>query len=534
MRFNSRKNEVESFWSKPNNMKKHFLLSLFAFSISGAILAQSSDYRWGIGVHPTAYSFSALDNGFFKPQEYQGGVSFSAFRRMGSSFDLGAELGLGQVKHPEIVRQFDNGLRARDFDAFYQTNLSLHYKFDNGYILKKDAILSPFLKTGFGGNSYSNLNNWSAFVPAGAGVNIRLDKIAASVVLQSAYNIGISAPNYLQHSLGFNINFAHNKIKSDLNAKASSDRDYDGVSDENDNCPDIFGTSRAKGCPDSDGDGMKDTEDKCPDQAGYSNLLGCLDSDYDGVIDPNDECPNIYGEQSNGCPVAKALDSDNDGTPDDKDDCPTVAGFFTAKGCPDRDGDGIKDELDACPDEYGIADFKGCPMSADEMARWRRNLDAARNNGNGIAFGQNTGGNTSNNAGNEKTLAEVDKNLPDEEYCKRVSMVDLGKGYFNVGQAQVQKTSYTAISDVIDVMKRCANYTLTVSGHADADGPEAFNQKLSERRAEAVKKYIMQNGISAERLKTNAFGEAKPAAPNDNSANKQKNRRVEFEMNRGQ
>jgi len=67
-------------------------------------------------------------------------------------------------------------------------------------------------------------------------------------------------------------------------------------------------------------------------------------------------------------------------------------------------------------------------------------------------------------------------------------------------------------------------------GHTDSVGSEAYNQKLSVRRAEAVKAYIVSKGVEASRVYTEGKGEAQPVADNKTSAGRAKNRRVEIEV----
>lgn len=85
-----------------------------------------------------------------------------------------------------------------------------------------------------------------------------------------------------------------------------SDRDEDGICDEDDQCPDDKGVKDPinNGCPkDSDGDGVWDKYDKCPNKRGQRNHSGCPDTDGDGVYDDVDLCPNEVGSRSNnGCP----------------------------------------------------------------------------------------------------------------------------------------------------------------------------------------------------------------------------------------
>ena len=88
-----------------------------------------------------------------------------------------------------------------------------------------------------------------------------------------------------------------------------SDRDGDGVPDDEDRCPDVPGLRVLQGCPDADrdGDGVMDSEDRCPDVKGPRDLEGCPDSDGDGVPDIDDKCPREPGPvQNDGCPVGEA------------------------------------------------------------------------------------------------------------------------------------------------------------------------------------------------------------------------------------
>lgn len=179
----------------------------------------------------------------------------------------------------------------------------------------------------------------------------------------------------LAFSLVLSCGSAKNTTKPDdtaSNDTKAPDDDYDGVPNDVDQCPYIFGTARTFGCPDADGDGIQDAEDRCPDDKGYANLMGCLDRDYDGIIDPEDECPDAYGERETGCPDIDPSDLDGDGVKNEQDDCPQLRGLFTANGCPDKDGDSIKDELDACPELFGVAEFDGCPLAIGDMMELAR------------------------------------------------------------------------------------------------------------------------------------------------------------------
>jgi len=123
---------------------------------------------------------------------------------------------------------------------------------------------------------------------------------------------------------------------------APVDTDGDGITDDQDKCPNEKGTLKYNGCPvpDTDKDGINDEEDKCPDQPGTAKYNGCPipDSDKDGINDEEDKCPNQAGPASNkGCPEDK--DRDDDGIDDEKDKCPDVPGVAANNGCPEIPAD---------------------------------------------------------------------------------------------------------------------------------------------------------------------------------------------------
>jgi OmpA-OmpF porin, OOP family len=78
------------------------------------------------------------------------------------------------------------------------------------------------------------------------------------------------------------------------------------------------------------------------------------------------------------------------------------------------------------------------------------------------------------------------------------------------------------------IMKKNPDLKVEVDGHADSTGAAAYNMTLSEKRAEAVKKYFVDQGIDPDRLTTKGFGITKPAASNDTREGRAKNRRVEL------
>lgn len=113
----------------------------------------------------------------------------------------------------------------------------------------------------------------------------------------------------------------------------------------------------------------------------------------------------------------------------------------------------------------------------------------------------------------------------DERGCWAISS-DL---LFGFDKAEIRPEYHSFLDNTKQIFDKYPTMKVQIDGHADSTGPEAYNQKLSERRAKAVKNYLVSEvGIAADRLTTVGYGEMKPAYPNDTKAHRAKNRRVEF------
>jgi len=99
---------------------------------------------------------------------------------------------------------------------------------------------------------------------------------------------------------------------------------------------------------------------------------------------------------------------------------------------------------------------------------------------------------------------------------------------FDFDKSTIKKGYYQDIDNLAGVMKQYPDLNVVIEGHTDSMGTAAYNKKLSQRRAESVKKYMVEKGgIDANRIKAIGFGEEKPIASNDTDEGRQQNRRVE-------
>jgi outer membrane protein OmpA-like peptidoglycan-associated protein len=101
---------------------------------------------------------------------------------------------------------------------------------------------------------------------------------------------------------------------------------------------------------------------------------------------------------------------------------------------------------------------------------------------------------------------------------------------FAVNSSTLLAGAYDEINRVADVLNRYPQTTIVISGHTDSTGSEQYNQRLSERRADAVKNALLGMGVDPYRMTTVGFGKSKPIASNANEAGRQLNRRVELRI----
>jgi len=102
--------------------------------------------------------------------------------------------------------------------------------------------------------------------------------------------------------------------------------------------------------------------------------------------------------------------------------------------------------------------------------------------------------------------------------------------YFDFDKATIKPVSYPVLDQVGQVMRDRPTIMVRVEGHTDSVGSDRYNQRLSERRAHAVVKYLIAKGIPSNRLQAVGFGEARPIATNDTPEGRAKNRRTEFHI----
>jgi OOP family OmpA-OmpF porin len=263
------------------------------------------------------------------------------------------------------------------------------------------------------------------------------------------------------------------------------DGDKDGVPDKTDLCPatPVGAQVDANGCPDTDRDGVRDNADRCAgtEPGKRVDATGCpiADTDGDGVLDDVDRCQNTPAGavvDASGCPV----DADGDGVTDAADRCPdTPRGErVDGTGCPtrDSDGDGVVDHLDRCPDtpQGMLVGPNGCL----------------------VVFGE----------GQRSVVLEGVN--------------------FIVNSAELTLDAKKVLDFVAQSLNANPDVRFEIQGHASSEGSDAYNLRLSDRRAASVRAYLISKGVDAGRMTSKGYGESQPIADNSTEEGRKQNRRV--------
>jgi OOP family OmpA-OmpF porin len=106
--------------------------------------------------------------------------------------------------------------------------------------------------------------------------------------------------------------------------------------------------------------------------------------------------------------------------------------------------------------------------------------------------------------------------------------VSLEGAHFDFNKATLKPEGMAKLDEAATVMTENADLTVSVEGHTDSVGSDAYNQKLSERRAQAAVDYLVSKGVDASRLQAVGYGESKPATSNDTAEGRAQNRRVDL------
>src|SRR3989339_598561 len=316
---------------------------------------------------------------------------------------------------------------------------------------------------------------WTAMVPAGLGTKIKLTEtilleVQASFTYTFTENLNFyktpETPNDAYVGLGLGLTFQGDR--------GTSDDDMDGLMKKEEK---LLGTDPKN--PDTDGDGLKDGEEVTK----YKTDPLKVDTDGDRLND-GDEVLKYKTDP------LKA-DTDSDGLKDYDE----VTKYKTDPLKADTDGDGLKDGEE-------ITNFKTDPLKKD------------------------TDGGTVDD-GVEVKRGTNPLNADDDVVKVGVPMILEGVT-FATGKADITPESAIILEQSLKTMNIYPEIEVEIGGHTDNVGKKSSNVKLSQKRADSVKDWLVSKGVDPKRISTKGYGPDQPIVPNDTPENKRKNRRIEF------
>jgi len=379
---------------------------------------------------------------------------------------------------------------------------------------------NPYLYAGYGFIKYrlddeppvkargAKTDDWAGYLPVGAGVQFPLNE-KALVEFTGGYNISSSddldatrKDSKRDAFWNFMVNFTL------VGESGEADPDKDGLTNDQEK---QLGTDKKN--PDTDRDGLTDGEEV---NMYHTNPL-VADSDGDGLSDADEV------KKYNTDPNKK--DTDGDGL----SDADELMKYHTDPLKADTDGDGLKDgeeilnqktnPLKADTDGDGLTD-------GDEVAKYKTSPLKADTDGGTVDDGTEV----KNGTDPLNPADDVKKEEPKPEVLKveKGASIVLEGIVFKTNSADVTPESQDILTKVYNTMIGNPELEVEIQGYTDNVGKRTVNVRLSQRRADAVKAYIVGKGIEGKRITTKGFGPDRPIAPNTTEESKQKNRRIEF------
>ncbi len=372
---------------------------------------------------------------------------------------------------------------------------------------------NPYLYAGVGAIHYNmeeipgnadpavKTNGWSGYVPGGLGLQFRLDDHTA-----------------FELSGGFNYGF-DDKINT-ITAGPKKDAYWNFLAGLT-----VAGES---GRADPDGDGLTNREEK---QLGTDKHNA--DTDGDGLTDGAE----VLTYKTN---PLKA-DTDGDGLKDGEE----VKNYKTDPNKADTDGDGLSDGAE-------VSQYNTNPLKADtdgdglsdgqEVNQYKTNPNKADTDGDGLADGAEVNqyktdpNKMDTDGGTVSDGQEVANNTnpldPSDDVPK--PKVEVGKAIvlegivFKTGSAVIEPKSEQTLTEAFDILDQNKEVTVEIRGYTDNVGNRLTNLRISQRRADAVKAWLVKKGVSADRIGSKGYGPDNPIADNKTADGRQKNRRIEF------
>lgn len=365
-------------------------------------------------------------------------------------------------------------------------------------------------------------DGWVGIIPAGIGAefalsdNVLLD-FSVSGGLSTSYDLdgfrsGVDEIWDSYFNVGLGLTFT--------GESCSSDRDGDGLT----RCEELeLGTDPNKW--DTDGDGINDGDEV--KIYGTNPLMPDTDldgiSDYDEIfkyktdpLNPDTDGDGLTDFEEVFKYKSDPLNPDTDG--DKLSDGDEVLKYKTDPLNPDTDGDGLTDG-----DE--VLKYKTDPLKADTDGDGLTDYEEVMIYKTDPLNPDTDGGSVDDGTEVRRGTDPLD---PEDDVVKMEVPIVLEGITFETNKSDITPESEVILMQALKTLQTYPDIVVEISGHTDDVGSNASNQKLSQRRADSVKGWLVSKGIPAERMTAVGYGEDKPRVANDSAENRRLNRRIEF------
>jgi outer membrane protein OmpA-like peptidoglycan-associated protein len=505
-------------------MTNQFILPFLLLAIGASkSTSQVAEGRWSLGLRG---GINVLQNDF-NVQKVGSNIEVIGRYGFSKSWSVGASFGYEELKSHQVPDTLPLPFDYVRLDAF-PISLTAWFHPMQG---KK---ISPFLYAGMGAMVYRRWDgsmyvpdgwNTSVHLPVGIGVETSLTRALTLTVdasyrflddMTETYSRG-GPDSYVGLKAGINLY---------VGTSDADDEDNDGLTNGEER---LLGTNPQ--VADTDGDGLTDGEE----MRRYATSPLNLDTDDDGISDyeeilttkTNPGLPDSDEDGINdGDEMAAGLnplsvDTDGDGLNDGEE-----AGFGSSPSAFDSDGDSLSDWAE-------VKTYQTSPINKDtdgdglddgeEILRFKSNPLSADTDGGGVNDGAEVA------RGSDPTILQDDALKFSMTLDPSRPLVLEGLN-FEPGSAKISRGSETTLENAFVSLVVSTYEVIDIVGHTDIRGNEEENERLSLARAEAVKAWLVGNGLPAKRLRAIGMGSREAIASNDTPEGRAKNRRVEIRV----
>ncbi|MDP8268357.1 MAG: OmpA family protein [Candidatus Tenebribacter davisii] len=500
--------------------------------ISSNVFAQIFQRQIFTGIHTNATKLiggEEDDSSVRILAEFNGGYYIT--RKIGVGIEAG--YGFVTVRDKDQLMEVMSHIVSKEEAPFKTTFIPISVF--GRYNLIQDQNWIPYLTGGMGMMKW-NCENTEDFVSHNE-LNVPVSHPSGSVSFSGTNfiaNIGGGIEWEISRTVGIDFGIKYQRLfnqKDDMSGESTTDLNRGDV--QTGNLSAGFGiTLRFGGWRDSDGDEIEDKLDKCPfvpeDFDGFEDEDGCpeYDNDGDALVDSVETNTGIFISADSTGTDPNVADTDMDGINDYEE-------IYTYKTNPvsvDTDADSLSDgdEVNNYNTDPANADTDNDTLNdGDEVLIHMTDPNNADTDGDGFMDAEDKC----------PLKPETFNGFQDDDGCpdkkpeiifEKKSPIVLEGVNFKVGSAELKNNAKLVLDKVVRTLKDYNEMHLEISGHTDSSGSRALNMKLSRRRAEAVRRYLINQGIKDHRLRAIGLGPDHPVTSNKTKEGRAKNRRIEF------